>query len=48
MRLDQQVGGEREYRIITGGEDGMICWWSIICSFIEDAVTGYNRVCEDL
>ena len=22
---------EREYRIVTGGEDGMICWWNLVC-----------------
>jgi hypothetical protein len=24
---------EREYRIVTGGEDGMIIWWNFKASF---------------
>ena len=19
------------YRVVTGGEDGMICWWNLVC-----------------
>lgn len=29
---------KREYRIITGGEDGMILWWNITVPFNPEAV----------
>ena len=27
---------DREYRLLTAGEDGMIFWWSFKAPFIED------------
>jgi hypothetical protein len=30
MHKSVVVGGQREYRIITGGEDGTIIWWNIL------------------
>lgn len=27
---------KREYRIVTGGEDGMIIWWNLVAPFNAD------------
>jgi len=35
QRLQSQHSSEREYRIITSGEDGNIMWWNIKTDFKE-------------
>jgi hypothetical protein len=33
------VQGQREYRLISGGEDGLIMWWNFLYSPVKDSPT---------
>lgn len=37
-QISMVMDEKREYRIITGGEDGMILWWNITVPFNPEAV----------
>ena len=49
LRRNSSVGSsmdgtaEREYRLLTAGEDGMIFWWSFKAPYIDD-LTAINNV----
>ena len=32
IQMSKKSNEEREYRIVTGGEDGTVCWWNIVDS----------------
>ena len=41
LRRNTSIGtgednSDREYRLLTAGEDGMIFWWSFKAPYIED------------
>ena len=40
----EQNHGEVEYRLVTGGEDGMVIWWNLSVAACKEPVQGTGKL----